>query len=90
MTLSAHDLTRDSLIWLLASSNFQYPPLLSESFLHLWLFSPDECMVIGLLWIALEKQRGNWNAATVLGVRDKQGIQIIFILKNFLLCKKVV
>jgi hypothetical protein len=34
------------------------------------LFSPDECMVIGLLWISLQKQRGNWNATTVLGVRD--------------------
>ncbi len=70
MTLSAHDLIRDSLIWLLASSNFRYPPLLSKSFLRLRLFSPDECMVIGILWIALEEQRGNWNVATVLGVRD--------------------
>ena len=49
---------------------YRYPPLLSESFLRLQLFSPDECMVIGLLWIALEKQRGNWNAATAPGVRD--------------------
>ncbi len=53
-----------------ALSQFRYPPLLSESFLRLRLFSPDECMVIGLLGIDLEKQRGNWNAAAVLGVRD--------------------
>jgi hypothetical protein len=49
-------------------------------------------MVKGSFGIALEKQRGNWNAATVLGVRvarvrNEQGIQIIFILKFFLLCK---
>ncbi len=62
------NLIRDSLIWLLALSNFRYPPLLLESFLRLRLFSPDECMMIGLLWITLEKQQGNWNAATVLGV----------------------
>jgi hypothetical protein len=67
MSLSAHDWIRVSLIWLLALSNFQYSPLLSESFLRLRLFSLDECMAKGSFGIALEKQR---NAATVLGVRD--------------------
>ena len=38
-----------------------------ESFLHLRLFSPDECMAKGSFGIALEKQR---NAATVLGVHN--------------------
>ncbi len=38
-----------------------------ESFLRLWPFSPDKCMVKGSFGIALEKQP---NAATVLGVRN--------------------
>ena len=61
-------ISRVSLIRLLALSNFRYSPLLLESFLHLRLFSPDECTAIGLLWIILKKQQGNWNAAAVLRV----------------------
>jgi hypothetical protein len=38
-----------------------------ESFLRLQLFSPDESMAKGSFGIALVKQ---WNAATVLGVRN--------------------
>ena len=34
---------------LLASSNFRYAPLLSESFLRLRPFSPDECIMTGSL-----------------------------------------
>ncbi len=44
ITFSAIDLITDALIWLLTLSNFQYSPLLFESFFCLWLFSFVDCL----------------------------------------------